>query len=359
MVTTRANCETNPLYFPELRTAGSRGKKQNCAMQLFNEDRERLVYRLRRYLSGASDRILDERLTDIAQNIYTFTRDGQVGLVENGARDLWAGLLAHLNIECETRGRETVRPERIGGLTFTRENLAKFLQQPDVLRRSFDAPIYCRYGDRQWMEALQKDGAALLRPASYYSSSTLNAARRDDELTYLSYVCPNDYDLGLVDARLARLNPGRSFGEIVHRKPSDHYLYSVSTGFHVRLYADFFANTCLVIRDQAEFERRLVACVRAALPDWYIEFGNVWYGDPFSKPVILPNEGAQIFFLKHIRYMYQCEFRLVALPLAASNKPLPSLPISLGDLRDITELVPLEGHPFAQPSLELERGATQ
>lgn len=320
----------------------------SSAIPSFNEARERAAYRLRRYLSGAPDQVLDERLNDIASNIFTFTKDGKVGLVEEGARDIWAGLLTHLCAECESRGRDPVQVDSIRERTFTQETLAKFRQQPHALTRQVEGPVFCRYGDRQWMEALQAEGALLLRPASYYSRSTLDHARRDDELNYLSYVCPHDYDLGLVDARIASLYPSRSFGEILHRKPSDHYLYSVSAGFHVRIYADFFADACLIIRDQVEFERRLAAAAKRALPGWHIEFGNVCYGDPFSKPVVLPNHGAQIFFLKHARYMYQREFRLIALPPENLTTPLPDLPLAIGSLRDITELVLLKGHPFAR-----------
>ncbi len=305
-------------------------------------------YRLRRYLTGASDSVLAARLSDIAANIYTFTGDGKVGLVEAGARDVWAALLAHLNFECESRGRDPLDLDGIRELTFTQQNLLKFRRQPHILERMKENAVFCRYGERKWIKDMQDSGSILLRAASYYSDNSLDPARRDDELNYTAYVCPHDYDLGLVDPRIARLVPQRSFGEIVHRKPSDHYLYSVTAGFHISLYADFFVDACLVIKDQAEFERRLVAGVAKVLPGWRIDFREAWYGDPFAQSLILPNRDTEIFFLKHIRYMYQREFRLVALPPKELERPLPDLPVFVGSLHDITELVPLEGHPFAR-----------
>jgi hypothetical protein len=145
--------------------------------------------------------------------------------------------------------------------------------------------------------------------------------------------------------------------EIEHDKPADHYLYCFSVSYRIRLFADFHANACVLIHNQEEFKRRLILAVRKALPDWYVELGKAKYVDPYFVLQMLPNSGAEMFFFKHFRFMYQHEWRLVALPPRHSEGPEGPLDIEIGDLRDISQLIVLRGHPFERPAEEPSSGA--
>ncbi|MBV9199396.1 MAG: hypothetical protein JOY83_06585 [Alphaproteobacteria bacterium] len=136
--------------------------------------------------------------------------------------------------------------------------------------------------------------------------------------------------------------------EIEHEKPADHYLYCFSVDYRIRLFADFRANACVVITNQDEFKRRLLSAARKAMPKWYLEIGMAKYIDPYFVLQLLPNTGAEILFFKHLRFFYQNEWRLVALPPPNCHGPEGPLYLKLGDMRDISQLIVLRGNPFAR-----------
>lgn len=134
--------------------------------------------------------------------------------------------------------------------------------------------------------------------------------------------------------------------------PCDHYLYCVTVGFDFRYFVDFgsrglYAEACVVIRNREELVRRLLAAMRERLPSWHVSFGMVKYVDPYSVVQQLPHEGDEIFYFKNFRYMYQREHRAIALPPAGVNGPFEErIPLELGSLTDIAELVVLNSPPI-------------
>ena len=164
------------------------------------------------------------------------------------------------------------------------------------------------------MREFHERGAVKITPASCYFADTLDPARRDDEMSLTCFVGPHDYDLGMVHESILRIRADRCRLEIEHAKPADHYLYCFSVDYRIRLFADFHANAWVLIHDQVEFIRRPIPAVRKALPGWHVELGQAKYIDPYSMLQLLPNSGAEMFFFKHIRFMYQHEWRFVALP---------------------------------------------
>jgi hypothetical protein len=286
-------------------------------------------------------------MEDIAANIYTFTPQCRVGIVRDRALlEFWHRRMTHVIEENRMRRRDPLLDLVLKDTVFTGPNLRAFEGQPHILSKGVLPPIFCRYGRLENILALQERGEILLRAGSYYSSKSLDPARRDDELVLRTYICPHDYDFGVIDPFFKQQFPQRSFGLVDNQKPADFYLYCVTVGFEVRLFADFKANACLVINNQEEFERRLLREIGKTLPGWFLEFGQAKYIDPYSLPIRLPNVGAQIFFCKHCRYMYQLEYRLVALPPNGVDGPFKEIKIEIGSLADISELVTLNGDPF-------------
>jgi hypothetical protein len=304
-------------------------------------------YRLRRYLANATDAELVARMEDIAANVFTFTPECKIGMVSDPVLvNFWRERMAHAILESGMRGRDPLNGFDPESHVFTTKSLGGFRIQPHILSKKVPPPVFCRYGRAEHLVTLRESGEILLRAGSYYSSKALDAARRDDELVLRTYICPHDYDLGVIDPFFAEHRPQRSFGIVDNQKPADFYLYCVTASFEVRMFADFKANACLIIKDQIEFERKLMEGVRKALPGWFLEFGQAKYLDPYNMPQRLPNVGAQIFFCKHCRYMYQAEYRLVALPPNGINGPFAQKLITIGSLESISELVTLNGDPF-------------
>jgi hypothetical protein len=81
------------------------------------------------------------------------------------------------------------------------------------------------------------------------------------------------------------------------------------------------------------------------------------YIDPYFVLQLLPNRGAEMFFFKQLRYFYQNEWRLVALPPPHCDGPEGPLDIKIGDMRDISQLIALKGDPFARRAEEPSCGA--
>ena len=79
--------------------------------------------------------------------------------------------------------------------------------------------------------------------------------------------------------------------------------------------------------------------------------------DPYFVLQLLPNAGAEMFFFKHIRFMYQHEWRLVALPPPHLKGPEGPVYLQLGDLREISQLILLKGHPFERSAEGPSSGA--
>jgi hypothetical protein len=308
-----------------------------------------MAYRLRRYLADASEAELVSRTKDIAANSYTFTRDGKIGILPQGdVAQLWNGCMTHVAVESEVRRRDPLLGFNLDELVFTKSNLDAFRQQHQVLSFAGPGPVFCRYGRADHMDKLYERGAILLRAASYYSSKALDVARRDDELVLRTYLCPHDFDLGIVAPDYRELLPERCFAHIDHTKPTDFYLLCVTAGFELRLFADFKANACLVVHDQAEFERRLMRGFRDALPGWHLSFAQARYLDPYNMPRPVSDHGEYVFFCKHFGYMYQREWRLVGRPPQGENGPFQDREVSIGSLTDISQVVRLHGDPFGE-----------
>jgi hypothetical protein len=312
--------------------------------RLSQSQKMQLGYRFRRYLSGSSDQELVQRLHDIAVNLYTFTSDGKIGVLQNDRRDYWLEKLEHLIVENGVRDRDPLKDSDLKDWVFTKNTLEKLRSQPDALKMVSVPGYFYRFGRRQNMQALMENGQMYLQPASYYSSRALDLARRDDELNFRTHVCPHDYDLNVLDPVIRKLLPQRCYKYIDQRKPSDYYLFCLGVSFEVRLFADFKAQACLIIRDQPEFERRLTKAVSRELPGWLVKFDAARYVDPYNMPSRLPGEATDMPFYKHHSYMYQSEFRLVALP--PNGNHLPAKLLEIGGLADISELVVLNGDPF-------------
>jgi hypothetical protein len=315
--------------------------------QLNRVEAARFKYRLRRYLSGATEDELTRRLDDIAVNLYTFTSNGKIGLYQHTA-EYWVEKLEHLIVENEVRGRDILNGSKLEDSIFSKNILDKFRAQPHILKITTVPGWFYRFGRLNHMQALRTNGEIFLQPASYYGSQSLDSARRDDELNFRSYVCPNDYDLNVVDPFLKKILPERCYQYLDQQKPSDYYLFCVSARFEMRLFADFKADACLMITDQSKFISRLTESVKSHFPGWLINFGNARYVDPYNMPMRFPGQMVEFPFYKHHRYLYQSELRLVALPLRGVVQIEPRK-LSIGSLADISELIALNGAPFCLP----------
>jgi hypothetical protein len=249
-----------------------------------------------------------------------------------------------LLVECEQRRLAPTRlaPDDLDVPFLTTAALDRAMRNGGLQRRLGKCVGFFKYTQREFALSTVTDGTIRLCPASQYNSRALNSAIRDDELHLTTYISPYDYDLGLVDPIIRARHPVRTSLEVTYTKPTDFYMYCFSTSFDLRYFFDFECDTCVVIRDQRQFEKRLCGAVTKALPGWRIQTRPVRYIDPFQMNNFSAVPSADVIFYKDFRYLYQREFRLVAVPPPDLAAPLSPVFVNLGSLKDICEIVPLD-----------------
>jgi len=178
-------------------------------------------------------------------------------------------------------------------------------------------------------------GRFRLAPAAGYRDPSLNRAVRDDELTFKYHLMPNDLHLRLPDGTPLVVKSGAS--DVAFNLPVGFYVVCFSTGFHLRLFEDFEADSCLVVYDSNRFLTALADAVRHRLPESAISSSTVLYIDPCRAPPKPP----PMPFAKHVRYWYQHEFRFVVVPRREvdSDAALGPIAVEVGPMHEFAELI--------------------
>lgn len=188
------------------------------------------------------------------------------------------------------------------------------------------------------MQPLFERGALRIQPASFFSSSAHNGAIRDDELTVpISVVLSRDDVVKVVvnpqdvpqDAADQRVDVQFQFG-------TDYWLYCVTNSVEPRLFVDFNADACVIIKDRQTFKRMLREITERELAGTKMGDGPADYIDP-----LLPSS-AKVFvpLAKYFGYAYQEEHRFFWIPPKSIAK-LSHRDIEIGSLKDIADLIVL------------------
>jgi hypothetical protein len=99
---------------------------------------------------------------------------------------------------------------------------------------------------------------------------------------------------------------------------SDYWLYCLSSSLLPRLFIDYDADACVVIRDRARFTRMLQKASLQKLSGTAMSYSAVEYIDPLlPRSLTVP-----VAFSKHFRYSYQNEHRFCWFPPHPIRKAL-------------------------------------
>jgi hypothetical protein len=198
--------------------------------------------------------------------------------------------------------------------------------------------VFIKFGQRKYMEALHGFGQLRIQPASLFANKAFNPAVQDDELKMnFSLLLAREQILKVVkNPQDVPANVSDQRVDVQFRSPTNYWLYCVTNSAEPRLFADFNADSCVIIRDQKAFRDRLADAAIAKLADVMLREGDAAYIDP-----LLPND-ANVFvpLAKHFGYSYQDEHRFCWLPQKATMK-LEHVDLDLGDLSGISELITL------------------
>jgi len=195
-------------------------------------------------------------------------------------------------------------------------------------------PYLYKFGKEEHINNLAYSGKLYLNAASRYGEKAkLSKGAYDSKELIIEQKLPRGSKLESLDR-----NTGKPKGElvIVDASPlqatavTDFYIFCMSGKFDQRLFDDFDADTCLVIREPAYFMEAVAKGVSDALPEWGGCFDDVHYYSP-EKFYTWDIENVDIFFAKRNQYEYQEEFRFVCVPPEPKEK-LEPVTIDIGSL---------------------------
>lgn len=304
---------------------------------LGNNDTWRQQYRSDRYMEFVEETAFLQRITDVNRNSLTFNPKGQVSFTNS---ELWLECQTHIFEELKLRGLEYRIPRvtaamKAGFPDPRSPRVEQAVRALQLIPSHLIGAKLVKYGSAAHMRRALYEGIFRLAPASYYSDPSLNAAVQDDELHIY-----NDYRADQVSAMHICSATGaetrldlRGQVHVVHSALSDYSILCLGSSLSVRMFEDFEAEACLVIKDNAEFSRRLTCATAVPLSGCTAHIAGVGYVDPLrtkTRPTV--------FFEKHFRYSYQEEVRFAWIPKIPVEKVEPVM-VCLGSLADIAELV--------------------
>ena len=338
------------------------GEGEQIGSEKYNEwDQE---YIANRYCRHESRQELNQRFQDIQVNTQVLKPSGKIGLTTD---ELWYQLMQHVIVEMLLRGEpptvwnhdprvKVARPFFDGELCRKAASV--------VSARGTAHDVIVKYGKRQHMEDLYNKGLVYMNVASEYDKSTHNQAVRDDERSivvkggyfpkestqsfYNKDTIPDNIQEGIDNGEIGFSAiykcPGLKsdqYADISINTLMDYWMFCMADVLDQRLFADFEADSCVIIR-RKPFIERLLSRSRLLLPNVHRIFGSINYIDPLgalSTNVPL-NRSLRVYMTKVFRYAYQREFRFVCLPKNFQER-LEARPLEIGPISDISELIVL------------------
>jgi hypothetical protein len=277
-----------------------------------------MQYRARRYLEHLSEDELIQRAKDVIANQTTLTEEYKIGLhpTQEGG-EYWGILFTHILEECALRNYRYPEPfaYRLHDTQIPKYNwpgISKALQVFKAMNLTAGS-FLVKFGQYKYLHSTLEAGLIRIMPASYYDDPSLNQAIRDSELQISLLVLPSEGNLEAVDEKTGKskgiLKP---IGNINYtlQSSTNYYAYCLASTYSSRLFGDFEADCCLIIKHPQQFVERLIQAFHTKLPEYQPFAEAIKYFDPLNA-----NEAdLNVFFSKHFRYSYQKEYRIIWLP---------------------------------------------
>lgn len=292
-------------------------------------------YRKNRYMKDLDDDTFMCRFNDVLQNLLIIDDNGKISIpsLKKNSTIFWVNHWMHVLAEEEIRFTGLTNLDRIF-LAKTRDFLYTInLDKLKTIRYKIEKNVWLyKFSKRKYLEQIVSTGKIIIKPASYYSDSSLNKAIKDNELMREYYV---KNDLPNVSVEIDKRYETHKIINDKYNKTmnTDYYVYCLDQLFDPRMFCDFDADACLIIKQPKLFLRKLYD--NLFREDKYKCYsGKIKYYDPLLDN---PLKGL-IPFTKYFGYTYQNEYRAVFLPEKNIDK-LPWREIFLGNISDYVEIV--------------------
>ena len=312
----------------------------------------RLRYRRDRYARHLSYAELSRRFCDLLLNLLTVTPNG-IGFSPSEIKPneisnestMWMEKTTHMLEEFVLRFGPYPAGLQAAGPYVSKSKIPNFASElaRKAARRleslgSDLSNVFIKFGKREYMESLYSCGALRIQPATYFAATFHNEAVKDDELAIEASL-----DLSREDLITFVSNPQDVPVDLPHQRvdvklqlESDYWLYCLSNSLVPRLFIDYDADSCVVIRDRARFSGMLQKASLQKLSGTTLRYSAVEYIDPLlSRSLTVP-----VAFCKHFRYAYQNEHRFCWFPPHPINKVI-HCDVEIGRLTEFSDLIVL------------------
>ena len=305
----------------------------------------RMKYRIRRYLEHLNEDDLVKRVKDLLANITALTKVDdtfKIGLQPIGeGGDYWIELLTHVLEECILREYEYPAPfaYKLNDFQIPKHDWSGLLkaQQAFKLMNLKEGNFLVKFGKYEYLRSIIDTGLVRIMPASCYEDPSLNPAIRDSELEISFLGLPSESKIeafcGKTGESKGTIEP---IGNIKYTKQSstNYYVYCLASAYLPRLFGDFEADCCLIIKNPSQFVERIKLAFQKKHPDFSPFSKAIHYFDPLNSKTT----NLDVFFSKHFRYSYQKEYRIIWIPPKASMALDPVF-LELGNLNDYCKII--------------------
>lgn len=305
---------------------------------------QRRQYDSHRYARHLSQAELNRRIRDIFCNLLRVNSEAKIDMGPiTPAKEIWLEKWTHVLEEMQLRHgpfpagftRDILHSEPFPDLASDLARKAASTLSSTGLKRG---EVLIKFGKREYLERLHCAGSLRIQPASYFAKTEHNGAVRDDELAINMCVVlsrkellrlvknPQDVPPEAPDQRV----------EVGLRTLGDYWLYCLTNSVEPRLFVDFNADSCVIIRDRNRFAQMLREATLSRIPGAVMQESSATYVDPLlptTSDIVVP-------FMKHFRYAYQDEYRFCWLPSAPTER-LTHIDLEIGSLRNFSDLIVL------------------
>jgi hypothetical protein len=292
------------------------------------------------YLIGAPDDRIAKRFCDIFMNAMELEENGKIVPRRGFAiDDTFTQKFTHMLEEYGSRGGTPVDV-----IAAARTPFLRYFENGDPIAvKMFNgyqappSPFFIKYGRKQFLEPMLREGRIRICPASFYSNTALLASIKDDEIsrtffipTFRERLAGQDF-LDFQGHRIV-------FGDddiVLPVVCPDYFLFSLCDQIYYRLPTDFDADAALIIRDPNLFRQRIISHFLVRRPDWEPLHGPVTYYDPYRdhSKIKVPEMS------KHFGYTYQREVRIAFRSKQSVHAALQPEFLKIGPMTDYAELI--------------------
>lgn len=282
------------------------------------------------YLTHLTVTDLCSRARYLIENLTTLELNGKIGLrdIRNEPGLTLMRKFTHVLQEFDSR-KKGFEPMFMKDASIPKAMLG----QEDKLKRLNDyaiekRPHLVKFGKKCFLSEF----SLKISLASSFLDPSLNTAQMDDELKAIYSPHPKELKVTTLDGKPIE---GILNVELTYQVPSDYYVFCTAFEFDVRLFGDFESDACLFIYDSQKFSDQLYEKVKNKVVLLDHGYKPVVYSDPIRPEHKKP---PSVEFHKHIKYLYQNEFRHVFIPDKDSETP-KNLFLSIPEAESYTELV--------------------